>query len=286
MLCLLDFFEDLADVAILTFLDRCDFIHHVLEQILHQLLRFLVTVHALINLQTNHFTKLVSNLQLAALEPINFILDSVVDFRHFSSQDNFLLRSGHLFLSDPAVDAPDLCFQVRIQRLDGLVFALELIPDISIHLVVALSHLFNTLSALFTLHALLEVHLVPHIINLPRSLLLLAQKPIHQIRHLDLEPVRHIVLQIRYHISEIFAVFERGNFHSAQVLLLFALLHVHQIDVLLEAHQFALDSLKDLVKEHGRCVTLSIDHLVVGFRHGKSLFKQCDTLLKLVIEPL
>ena len=171
----LDFLQDLTNVAILAFFDSCHFIHHILQQVVDQLLGFLVTIHALIDFHSDHFAQFVSNLQLAALEPIDLILDSVVDFGNFCAQVDFLLSSGHFFLPDPAIDAPDLGFQVGVQGLNGLIFALELIAHICIHLIVSLTHFVHSLSAFFALHAFFEVHLVAHIVDLPRTLFLLAE---------------------------------------------------------------------------------------------------------------
>ena len=263
LLCLFDFLQNLANVAILALLDRCDLVHHVLEQVLHKLFGLLIAVHALIHLHANHLTKFVCYLELAALEPINLILDCVIDFGHFCTQNDFLLGSGHLFLPNPAVDAPYLRLQVRVKRLDSLVFSLELIANICIHLVVAFTHLLNTLSALFAFHALLKVHLVANVIDLTGSLLLLAKQAIHEIRDLNLQSVLHIVLQRGYHVPEVIVILEIGDFQTANVLLLLTLLHTHHVHILFEAHEFALDSLEDLVEEHRRSVALSVHHLVV-----------------------
>lgn len=115
LLCLFDFFQNLANVTILALFDCCDLVHDVLEQILHKLLGLLIAVHALVHLHADHLAKFVCYLELAALEPINLILDRVIDFCHFGAQDDFLLGSGHLFLPDPSVDAPDLSLQVRVK---------------------------------------------------------------------------------------------------------------------------------------------------------------------------
>ena len=112
LLSLLDFLQNLADIAVLALLDGCDLIHHILEQVLHQLLRLLITVHALINLHSDHLAELVRNLELTALKAIDLVLDSIVNLGNFGAQNDFLLSSGHLFLPDPAIDAPNLGFQV------------------------------------------------------------------------------------------------------------------------------------------------------------------------------
>lgn len=110
LLCFLDFLQDLTNIAILAFFDSRDFIHHILEQVIDQLLGLLVTVHALIDFHSDHFAQLVSNLQLTSLEAVNLILDSIVDFGNFSAQVDFLLSSGHFLLPDPAINTPDLRF--------------------------------------------------------------------------------------------------------------------------------------------------------------------------------
>ena len=115
---------------------------------------------------------------LAVLESIDFVPHRVVDFGDLATQRYFLLRSSHLFLADPAVDASDLGFEIGAERLDGLILTLELLANVRIHLVITLAHLFHTLSALLLLHAILHLHLVPHIIYLPRALFLLAEQAI------------------------------------------------------------------------------------------------------------
>ena len=178
LLSLLDFFEDLANVSILAFFDGADFSHDILEEVLDEQLRLFVTVHSLINLNSDHLTQLVSYCHLAALEAIDFVSNRVVNLGHFSPQSDFLLAASHLLLPDPAVDAADLSLQVLTHRLDGLVFALELVADVSIHGVVALAHLFNTLSSLFPLHTFFDVHLIANIFDLTLSFLLLGKQAV------------------------------------------------------------------------------------------------------------
>ena len=173
LLSLLNFFEDLANLAILALFDRSHLIHHVSEQVLNEQFCLFVTVHALVDLNSNHFTQLVRDLNLIVFETINLVADRVIDLSDFSTQVHFLLSPSHFFLSDPSINTADLCFQVCINRLDRLIFALELLSDVCIHLIVSLAHLLNTLSALFTLHALFQVHLVTNIINRSSSFFLL-----------------------------------------------------------------------------------------------------------------
>lgn len=118
LLCLFDFFEDLADLTILALFDRSHLIHHVSKQVLYKELCLFVTVHALVNLNPNHLAQLIRNLNLIVFEAIDFVADRVVNLGDFSTQVNFLLRPSHFFLTDPSVDTTNLCLKVRINRLD------------------------------------------------------------------------------------------------------------------------------------------------------------------------
>jgi len=72
-------------------------------------------------------------------ESIDFVPHRIVDLVDFSSDGDLLLSSGELFLSDPAVDASDLRLKVGLDVSDRLVFALELLPDVGVHLLVSIS---------------------------------------------------------------------------------------------------------------------------------------------------
>ena len=190
-----------------------------------------------------------------------------------------MLGASHLFLADPAIDASELGVEVGIHRLDGLVLPLELLANHSVHLVVPLAHLFNALSALFTLHAFFDIHLVADIFDLTGTLFLLSKKAIDEICDLDLELVGVVVLHRLHQIAELVAVLQSIHLKATDVLLFFLLFHVHQLNALLQAHQFSFDSFKDLIKEHGGSIAFSIDHLVVVFRDLESLLKNGNTLL-------
>jgi len=69
-------------------------------------------------------------LHLATFEAIDLIFDGIVDLGDLGPQIYLLLSSSHLFLPDPAIDTSDLRLQIRIDRLNSLVFALELIANI------------------------------------------------------------------------------------------------------------------------------------------------------------
>ena len=109
LLSFLDFFEDLADLSVLALFDRSHLIHHVSEQVLYEELCLFVTVHALVNLNPDHLTQLVRDLNLIVFEAINFVSDRVVDLGDFGAQVNFLLRPSHFFLANPSIDTADLC---------------------------------------------------------------------------------------------------------------------------------------------------------------------------------
>lgn len=214
---------------------------------MHKHFGLFVTIHALINLDSDHFRHFVGYLNLIAFKAIDFVPHRVVYLSNLCTQVNFLLSSGHLFLPDPAVDTSDLGLKVGIHGLDSLVFALELIANIAIHLIVALAHLLNSLSALFSFHSIFDIDLVSNVLNLAGPLFLLREQPIDQVGHFDFHSVRLVILNLIEHVSEVVWVFQGINLDAANVLLLFPLFHVHKRHILLQTHQFALYTLKDFV---------------------------------------
>ena len=159
-----------------------------------------------------------------------------------------------------------------------MILALEFVTDIGIHLIVALAHFVNILSALFLLHFSLHVNLVTDIIDLAHALLLLAEETIDHVCNFDLQSVTLIVADLLHHLTEFIAVFERIDFEAAEVFFLLPLLHVHQVDVLLQAHQFSFDTFENFIQEHRRGVTLAVDHLVVGLLTLKALLELDDSV--------
>ena len=95
-----------------------------------------------------------------------------------------------------------------------------------------------------------------------------------------------VIGELVHHIAELVAVLQGGHLDSANVLLLFLLVNTHQLVLLLKAHNLALDPLEDFVEEHGGCITLSVDHLVVLLGHLQSLLQYSDSLLKLMVQSL
>ena len=171
----LDLFENLAHAAFLALFDLLNFAHDILEEVLYEHLSLLVAIQALVDFYANHLTQLVRYLSLVVLETIDLVANRVIDLGDLAAKSNFLLRSGHLFLSDPAVDAADLRLQVCRERCDRLVFPLELLANVGVHLVITLAHLLNTLSALLLFHPVLHLDLVANIIDLPCALFLLSK---------------------------------------------------------------------------------------------------------------
>ena len=271
MLRFLHFFEDLANAAVLALLNLLDLAHNVFEKVLDKHLGLFVRVEPLVDLDPDHFTKLVRYLRLAVLEPINFVPHSIVDLGNFTTERHLLLCPGHLFLTDPAVDASDLCLEVRAQRLDRLVLALELLTDVRVHLVITLAHLFHSLSALLLLHAVLHLHLVPNIVNLSSALFLLTQQAVDKIGNFDFKALLSIILQLAQQVTEIVGVFESGDLNTADILLVLPLLHTHERYVLLKSHKLGLNSLKDFVEELRCSITLATNHGVVTVNHGETL---------------
>jgi len=125
-----DLLKDLTYVAVLTFLDCGDFSHDILKQVLDEHLGVSIAIHSLVNLNPDHLTQLVRYLHLVSLEAVNLVPDSIVDLGDLRPDVDLLLGASHLFLPDPAINAPDLGLEVGVQRLDRLVFPLELVPHI------------------------------------------------------------------------------------------------------------------------------------------------------------
>ena len=224
MLCIFDLLEDLADRPVLTLLDRCNVTHHVLKQVLDEDARLFVTVHSLVDLYLYHLTQLVRDLGLTTLKPIYLEADRIVDFSYFSAKIDLLLSASHLFLSNPAIDTAELSINVCVHGLDCLILSLELCANIAVHLVVSFTHLFDTLSALFAFHSLLEVHLVAHVVDLARTLLLLRQQPIDEVGDLHFKAVRVVVRHLRHQAPELVVVLQAVYLDAADVLLFFLLL--------------------------------------------------------------
>jgi hypothetical protein len=96
----------------LALFELTNFSHHVLEQVANEQLGILVALHALVNLNPDHFANLVRYLQLLAPKAINLVSDAIADFRELRTQVYFLLCSRELLLPKPSVDATDLSVKV------------------------------------------------------------------------------------------------------------------------------------------------------------------------------
>ena len=95
-----------------------------------------------------------------------------------------------------------------------------------------------------------------------------------------------VILQVAEHVPELIIIFEVHHFDPAQVFLLLILLHIHELKVLLKAHKFAFDSIKDLIEEHRCCISLSVHQSGVVLIVAKSVFHNGDSLLELSIKAL
>ena len=115
LLCFFHLFQNLAHASLLTFFDLLNLAHDIFEEILDKNLCLFVAVQPLVLLNTDHLTELVSYLGLVVFEAINLVPHGVIDLGHFAAQSNFLLRAGHLLLTDPSIDAADLSLQVGCQ---------------------------------------------------------------------------------------------------------------------------------------------------------------------------
>ena len=73
------------------------------------------------------------------------------------------------------------------------------------------------------------------------------------------------------HIPKVVRVLQTGHLNATNVLFLLLLLHVHEVDVLLKPHQFALYALKHFVEELRRSVAFSADHAIVVIDHCQAL---------------
>ena len=68
-------FQDLAHAAFLALFDLLNLAHDIFEQVLNEHLGLFITIQALVYFNTDHLTKLISDLRLVVLEAIDFIPD-------------------------------------------------------------------------------------------------------------------------------------------------------------------------------------------------------------------
>jgi len=143
-----------------------------------------------------------------------------------------LLSSGELFLSDPAVDASDLRLKVGLDVSDRLIFALELLSDVRVHLLIPISQLIRHLFAFHFVHPFPHLQLVPHVVHLSLSRIVLGEETVDEISHLDLKLVLEVVLEGTDHSTEIVVVLEALDLYPSHVILFFVLLDGHELEVL------------------------------------------------------
>lgn len=132
-----------------------------------------IGLKSLVNLNFNHLTDLVCDLNLLILKSINLVPHCVTHFRYLASNCYFLSGPSKLFLLDPAVNAPDLGFEVVLQLLNRLILSLKLSSHYRVHLVVTVTQLLSLVPALLLVHFILHVHSVLHVVDGSRALFLL-----------------------------------------------------------------------------------------------------------------
>lgn len=79
----------------------------------------------------------------------------------------------------------------------------------------------------------LHFELVANLFDLTSTLVLLGEEAIDKVGHLDLKFVLKVILNARQYAAELVVVLEVGNFESAHVLFVSALLRVDQLHLLL-----------------------------------------------------
>lgn len=203
-----------------------DLSHEVFEQVTDQMLGVFVVLHALVHFNLDHLRQLVGHLLLLASSSFNLHAHSVSDLCEFSSHVDFLLRTGHLFLSEPAIDSLDLGIKVSLQLLEYLVLASELLAHIVVKLCLTVTHFIQTMPILFLNHLISHLCLIPSLFDLPRTLVLLLEQPVDQIGDFNLELVLHVLLHTIEHTAELVIVLQVGHLQAAQVVLVSLLLGV------------------------------------------------------------
>lgn len=141
------------------------------------------------------------------------------------------------------------------------------------------------MTALLAGHLVLHLYLVAHLFDLASTGVLLGQKTIDKIRHLDLKLILHVVLHATNDTSELVVIFEIRHLKTAHVFLVSALFSIDKLQSLLKAHYLGLDTFKDFIQEHRSGITLAINQLVVLLLLTQSGLEVGDTCLKLLVEP-
>jgi hypothetical protein len=244
------FFKDLLDRDLLAFLYLADLSHHVFQHVADQQLCVLVTLHTLVNFDLDHLADLVCYLQLLTPKAVNLISHTICHFRKLGSHVDLLLCSSKLFLSEPAVDASDLRIKVRRDLLNVCFLSLQLLPDRLVDLVCSVPELIESMTALLAGHLVLHLYLVAHLFDLASTGVLLGQKTIDKIRHLDLKLILHVVLHATNYTPELVVIFEIRHLETAHVFLVSALFSIDKLQSLLKAHYLGLDTFKDFIQEH------------------------------------
>ena len=97
--CVFDFFKDFLYRDFLALFELANFCHHIFQHIANEHFGVLVTLHALVNFNFDHFANLVSHLKLLAAESIDLIANTVGHLGKLSSDVHFLLGTGKFLLA-------------------------------------------------------------------------------------------------------------------------------------------------------------------------------------------
>lgn len=173
-----------------------------------------------------------------------------------------------------------------LQGHDGFVLALELTAHYGVHGGVPVAHLFPLVLGLLLGHLVLDVQLVPDVIEGPHALLAFQQQPVDQVSHLDLQAALELVLDLAEYVLEVFVVTETGDLQPGQVVPLPMLLALHEVQVLLHVEQLALQLLNDVV-QHGLAHVAPLLNAQGGLLGaGKASFHSLDAVLVVGVKLL
>mmetsp|Transcript_2287 Transcript_2287/g.2227 ORF Transcript_2287/g.2227 Transcript_2287/m.2227 type:complete len:430 (-) Transcript_2287:456-1745(-) len=266
--------------------DDPNLFHHVFYQALDQSLCFSIRTKPRVYFHFDHFSQLLSHLDLLCLEIVNVIFDLVIDLGQIIPQVNLQLSPLQLFLLHPPIDGPNLNFETVLEGEDSFILPLEFGPDHRVHGGVAVAHLLPFVLGLLRVELLLDVHLVPQVVQAPHPLLLLLQQPIHQISHLDFQPLLELILDLAEDILEVIVVPEGGDFEPADVIPFLLEVILHKMEVLLNIHHLPFQLLYDVI-DHGLgdvAFFLELDGVLFGA--GEAGLEGLDTVFVVVLELL
>ena len=150
-------------------------------------------------------------MRLLILEGVHIVSHVLLGFCDLCPQIDLLLVTSKLLLLDPAVDRAHLCLKGLLQAQYGFILSLELRFNHRVHCRIPVSHLIPLVLGLLVQDLVLHVDLVLDLLNRPESLLLLKQKPVDEVSHLDLKAATELSLKLPKHILELLIVLEPSD---------------------------------------------------------------------------